>query len=119
MISVDAFDNVCGIRINDRVAAPVSVPADQVEDYYRGMQTLLRLSEDSQRMIFLTLKPGDVVVFDNHRILHGRTKISMNTRRWLQWLQINRGDFYSAIKILSDRLGLDRSELPQIRGAYS
>ena len=118
VISVDEFNHICGIRINDRVAAPLAIPIEELENYYRGLKRLLELAEDPKRMLSLTLRPGDVAIFDNHRILHGRTEISMNSRRWLQWLQVERGDFYSTIRILSDRLGLNRSSHRQLRGAY-
>ncbi len=118
VISVDELNNICGIRINDRVAAPLSIPSEEIEDYYRGLKRLLELAEDPDRMLLLTLRPGDVAIFDNHRILHGRTEITMNSRRWLQWLQVERGDFYSTINIFTDRLGLTRKTFKQLRGAY-
>lgn len=119
VLSVDEFGHLTGVRINDRVAAPLSIPPEQVEIYYRGLKRLLQLCEDPAKMIHLTLRPGDVAVFDNHRILHGRTELTMNGRRWLQWLQVERGDFHSALRILADRLGDSRNTSPYLRGAYS
>ncbi|MBT4038673.1 MAG: DUF971 domain-containing protein [Rhodospirillales bacterium] len=119
VISVDEFHNVTGIRINDRVAAPASISPDQIPAYYRGMKRLLQLAEDPDRMIHLTLQPGDIAVFDNHRILHGRTDLTVNGRRWLQWIQVERGDFHSTLRITADRLQQDRSIDPLLRGAYS
>lgn len=118
IISVDEFDNVIGVRINDRVAAPLSITPKQVPSYYRGMQRLLQLAEDPERLIHLTLQPGDVVVFDNHRVLHGRTDLTINGRRWLQWLQVKRGDFHSTMRIRADRLQRERVISPLLRGAY-
>ena len=117
-ISLDAFGNVCGVRINDRVAAPLSIPGDQIEHYYRGLQQLLRLSEDADRILHLTLEPGDIAIFDNHRVLHGRTDLTVEGRRWLQWVQIERGDFHSSLRILADRLGVARDARPLMKGAY-
>lgn len=118
VISTDGFGNVTGVRINDRVAAPLSIPSEEVAAYYRGLKRLLALSEDPAQMIHLTLRPGDIAVFDNHRILHGRTELTITGRRWLQWLQIERGDFHSALRILADRIGDARDDLPLLRGAY-
>ncbi|MBT3558896.1 MAG: taurine catabolism dioxygenase TauD, partial [Rhodospirillales bacterium] len=61
----------------------------------------------------------DIAVFDNHRILHGRTDLTVNGRRWLQWIQVERGDFHSTLRITADRLQQDRSIDPLLRGAYS
>lgn len=118
VLSVDGFGNLCGVRINDRVQAPVAIPSEEVELFYRGLQRLLELAEDASRAIELSLRPGDVAVFDNHRILHGRTELSMKGRRFLQWLQVERGDFHSTLRILADRLNTQRGIEPLLRGAY-
>jgi gamma-butyrobetaine dioxygenase len=117
-ISLDEFGNICGLRINDRVAAPLSIAPAQVETYYRGLQHLLRLSEDPNLILHLTLRPGDIAIFDNHRVLHGRTDLTIDGQRWLQWVQIERGDFYSSLRIFADRFGLKRDARPLLRGAY-
>ena len=39
-------------------------------------------------------------------------------KRWLQWVQIERGDFHSGLRILADRLGLARGARPLMRAAY-
>jgi len=118
ILSVDEFGNLCGIRLNDRVAAPLSIPHDQVPTYYRGLQRLLEFAEDDKLMMKITLQPGDIAIFDNHRILHGRSDLTINGQRWLQWVQIERGDFYSSLRIIADRLGLARDANPLLRGAY-
>jgi alpha-ketoglutarate-dependent taurine dioxygenase len=118
VISVDEFGNLCGVRINDRVAAPANIAPDQVEVYYRGLQYLLQQSENPALILHLTLKPGDIALFDNHRVLHGRTDLTVDGQRWLQWVQIERGDFHSSLRILADRLGEDRDADPLMKGAY-
>ena len=118
VISLDAFGNVCGVRVNDRVAAPVCVPPQDVRVYYRGLRKFLNLAEDENLAIKRTLQPGDIAVFDNHRILHGRTEISMKNRRFLQWLQVERGDFHSRMRVLADKLGRPRGSEPLLKGAY-
>jgi len=118
LLNVDEFGNLCGIRLNDRVAAPLSIPPDQVETYYRGLRYLLELAESDELMLKLTLQPGDIAIFDNHRVLHGRSDLTINGQRWLQWVQIERGDFHSSLRIIADRLGLARDASPLLKGAY-
>ena len=117
-ISVDEFGNINGLRINDRVAAPLSIPPAVIGIYYRGLKRLLELAEDESRCIKLRLRPGDIAIFDNHRVLHGRTDLTINGKRWLQWVQIERGDFHSSLRILADRLGQHRDAKPLLRGSY-
>ncbi|MDH3534133.1 MAG: TauD/TfdA family dioxygenase [Gammaproteobacteria bacterium] len=118
VISVDEFGNLSGIRVNDRVAAPLSIPAGQVEVYYRGLRYLLELAERESLMLRQTLQPGDIAIFDNHRVLHGRSDLTINGQRWLQWVQVERGDFHSSLRIFADRLGIARDANPLLRGAY-
>ncbi len=118
ILSVDEFGNLCGIRLNDRVAAPLAIPSQQLRVFYRGLRRLLEFAEDETLMHRRILEPGDIAIFDNHRILHGRSDLTINGRRWLQWIQIERGDFYSSLRILADRLGLERNADPLLRGAY-
>ena len=108
VIKVDSMDRVCGVRINDRVAGPAQIPPSAVTTYYRAMKRLLELSEDSNRWLRKRLRPGDIAIFDNHRILHGRTDLTINSKRWLQWVQVNRGDFYSKLRILTNRLNVSK-----------
>ena len=118
ILSVDEFDNLCGIRINDRVAAPLSIPPRQMAVYYRALRYLLQQSEDKTLALNLTLQPGDIAIFDNHRVLHGRTDLTIDGKRWMQWIQIERGDFHSNLRILADKHGLPRDLNPLLKGAY-
>jgi len=118
LLSVDEFGNLCGVRINDRVAAPLCIPPEVVDDYYRGLRFLLRQTEDSASMLIHTLAPGDIAIFDNHRVLHGRSDLTIHGQRWLQWVQVERGDLHSSLRILADRLGRARDDSPLMRGAY-
>ena len=118
ILNVDEFGNLCGIRLNDRVAAPLAIPPQQVATYYRGLHYLLQQAEDEKLILHLTLQPGDIAIFDNHRVLHGRTDLTVNGQRWLQWIQMERGDFHSSLRILADRIGKLRDANPLLKGAY-
>ncbi|MDA9009303.1 TauD/TfdA family dioxygenase [Alphaproteobacteria bacterium] len=118
VVSLDTLGDIVGVRVNDRVAAPVSVPAEDVVSYYRAMKRFLTLSEDPDRILHLKLQPGDVAIFDNHRVLHGRTELTVTGPRWLQWMQIERGDFNSSLRIMADSLAQPRDANPLLRGAF-
>ncbi|MEM7170880.1 MAG: TauD/TfdA family dioxygenase [Pseudomonadota bacterium] len=118
VIAVDEFGQVMGVRINDRVASPLSIAPDQVTVFYRAYKRLLELAADPVFEIRRRLQPGDLAIFDNHRILHGRTALSLVGRRRLRWAQIELGDFHSRLRILADQLGQPRDGLKALRGAY-
>ena len=119
LISVNEWGDVCGVRVNDRVHSPTCISPDEIPVYYRGLKRFLQLVEDEERILKKVLRPGDIAIFDNHRILHGRSNLTVNGRRWLQWVQVERGDFHSTFRITADRLGIGRDALPLLRGAYS
>ena len=118
ILTVDPFGNLAGVRINDRVAAPLSIPTDIVPVYYRALRRLVALLEDESYSIKKILSPGEIAIFDNHRVLHGRTELTMTRQRWLQWMQIERGDFHSTMRILADQIQRPRETVPLMRGAY-
>ncbi len=118
VLSLDPFGALNGVRINDRVAAPLSIRHEDVVPFYRAYRRLLELTGAPDLTIARTLQPGDIAIFDNHRILHGRTALALEGRRWLQWVQIERGDFFSSLRVLAEKLGIDRDDRTMTRGAY-
>jgi alpha-ketoglutarate-dependent taurine dioxygenase len=48
----------------------------------------------------LTLRPGDVIVMDNLRVLHGRTEISAPRERHLQGCYADRDGLRSRLRTL-------------------
>lgn len=83
-----------------------------------GLHRLLTLAEDKTLELRRQLRPGDIAVFDNHRILQDRTELNMKNRRFLQWVQVERGDFHSTTRIQADRLQKPRDSNALLRGAY-
>lgn len=61
------------IRFSTKLDSPVPAPEVDLETYYRGRRRLAEWLDDPAHRVVFRLEPGDVVVFDNHRLLHGRT----------------------------------------------
>ncbi len=61
---------------------------------------LVRFREllESSESIKLRLKPNDILIIDNHRIFHSRTKISGNQDRHLRRFWISKNTFYKQLK---------------------
>ncbi len=119
VISLDEFGALAGVRINDRVTAPLSIAHEHVVPFYRAYRRLLELTGREDLTIARVLQPGDLAIFDNHRILHGRTGFDLKGPRWLRWAQVERGDFFSTLRVLEDKLGARREDRRMPRGAYS
>jgi len=65
--------HVTEIHYNNRTMGPLQMPSHLVTPFYHAYRLLTdRLRAESMQFSF-QLKPGDLVAFNNHRILHGRT----------------------------------------------
>ncbi len=96
LIKVADDGRVTGVRINNLFAAPFALPEAVVEPYYMAYRQLMRLYMDRRYWITERLRSGDLMIFDNHRLLHGRTAISgHNLRRHLRYCSVARDYLYS------------------------
>jgi len=98
VISLDTHGNLLGVRISNLFAAPFDLPAEIVEPFYAAYRKLMELYTDPQYLLKLELRPGDMVIFDNHRILHGRTEIGKQQARHLRWCSMQRDYLHSALQ---------------------
>jgi gamma-butyrobetaine dioxygenase len=85
VFELDRAGGFRSIRFNTKLDAPVAAGGPDVERWYRGRRWLAGwLADPANRLVF-RLGPGDLVCFDNHRILHGRTAFDSRAgRRHLQ-----------------------------------
>jgi len=118
IISVDPDGNVVGLRYPIRFRAPLEAPADLVEPAYDALAKLMRLVHGGAFEVTFGLRPGEVLAFDNHRLLHGRT--GFTGRRHVQFGYIDRDDFHLRLRLLCRRLGRHAdAEIDLGRGALS
>lgn len=116
IISVDRDHEVCGIRFHERSMAPLDVEPSLVGDYYRALITFTKMVNDPARILQLRLEPGQALVYDNQRVLHGRGAISPDGgRRHLRLGTIDRDQFHSRLRRLREDHGSAgaRDALPQ------
>src|SRR5215472_16643730 len=73
MIGLDPRGQIRQIRLNGRSLAPVRLPAAGARTFYASYRAFAELAADPEALVTTTLAPGDCVIFDNTRILHGRT----------------------------------------------
>ena len=82
--------------------APLSAPLEQVDRVYRALQHAFALAEDRANQLRVRLQPGDLLGFDNRRVLHGRTAYDPATgNRWLRGCYVEREELYSRLRIIA------------------
>lgn len=105
IISVDRDHQICGIRFHERSMAPLDVEPSQVGEYYRAFITFTKMVNDPSRAIQRKLNPGQAIVYDNQRVLHGRAAISLDGgRHHLRMGTIERDQFHSRLRRLREDL---------------
>jgi gamma-butyrobetaine dioxygenase len=103
LIAIDYYGNLNGVRYAERPLAPLDIPSDLVIPYYRAFAEFTRRARDPRNELRFKMDTGDVVIFDNQRMTHGRTAFS--GRRHLRTAYVERDFFHSNLRLLSRKSG--------------
>jgi gamma-butyrobetaine dioxygenase len=102
-LSVDGA--VAAVHYNNRSIAPLALAAPASAAFYAAYRRFAMLLRDPQWQLRLTLGAGTIVVFDNQRILHGRTAFSSALQpRHLVGCYLSRDSVYSEAALLRRQL---------------
>lgn len=83
IIGLDASGEVSRVTVNHRSMEPPS-PGPGAEAFYRAYTRFVAILADPDNTIEIELDAGEVVAFDNRRVLHGRTAFAADPDRHLQ-----------------------------------
>lgn len=110
IIGVDRHGALEGIRLLDRGTAPFDLAEDEVLAYYAAYRKLLSLLYDPGNQLVVKIRAGEVLVFNNHRLLHGRIAFDgSKSFRHVRSANVDLDEFYSSLRVLY--AGLGREEL--------
>lgn len=102
VIGLDPAGQLVEIRWSPAVAAPLDLPADLMAPYYRAYRAFLRRVQSPRYQATFRLAPGEMMAFDNRRVLHGREAFDPSTgRRYLNGFYISRDEVRSRLRVLS------------------
>lgn len=102
VIQLDHRGNVAELRFNAHLASIFDLPADQMETYYGAYRKLMQMSRSKDYVMTTRLEGGEMVIFDNRRVMHGRAAFDPSTGlRHLRGCYVDRGEFDSRIRVLS------------------
>jgi gamma-butyrobetaine dioxygenase len=98
----DRAGAVTELRYNAHIAGIFDMPAEVMPAYYRAYRALMTLTRDARYRLTFMLQPGEMVVFDNRRTLHGREAFDPATgSRHLHGCYVDRGEFLSRLRVLA------------------
>ena len=102
LIELDSLGRVMAIRYNSRSASAFDMPADVIADFYDAYRLLGQSLNHPAARIEFRLEPGQLMIFDNQRILHGRSSYQQGHRH-LQGCYADKDALHSAIRVLQAR----------------
>jgi gamma-butyrobetaine dioxygenase len=101
LISVDFEGHVTAVHFNNRSFAGIDVPVELVEPWYAAYRNFARILKQPERELVFRLAPGDLLVMQNERALHGRTAFDANLgRRHLQGCYVDKDGLESRMRVL-------------------
>ncbi|KAM6942664.1 gamma-butyrobetaine dioxygenase [Xenentodon cancila] len=103
IIDVDSEGRVVRINYNNATRDSVlDLPVHQVQPFYRALKAYVDIMNRPENVVTYTMEPGDIVTFDNWRLLHGRRSyVSRPDRlRHLEGAYLDWDEVMSRLRIL-------------------
>ena len=108
IINLNTFGEIVEIKYNAHLADTFDLPEEVMHDYYLAYRNLMGRLREPRYTIKLKLQSGDMVVFDNRRVMHGRDAFDASAgRRQLRGCYVDRTEFQSRLRVLGERFKSD------------
>jgi gamma-butyrobetaine dioxygenase len=105
LIQLSCQGEVQAVHYNNRSIAPLPLATREAREFYAAYRRFAALLREPRFQAKYRLQDGDLVVFDNQRVLHGRTPFSSgNHARHLRGCYLTRDSLYSKVGMLRRRL---------------
>lgn len=101
VIGLDADGGLREIRYNNALRAPLSIAPDLVRPVYRALRALVAIIRDPGNEVRFRLAAGEMLVFHNRRVLHGRAAFDPNGgARELRGCYVDIDEMMSRVRVL-------------------
>jgi gamma-butyrobetaine dioxygenase len=101
VIELDARGDVSGLTISQHMADIFDLDQTMLDTYYPAFCRFGRMLQEDAYMMRFLMKAGECMVFDNHRIVHGRAAYSADSgSRYLRGCYVDRGEMRSTYRAL-------------------
>ena len=98
-IELDASGDLRAVRYNSRSIGPIDLDPDAVSAFYAAHRRFGRMLHDPTMTVGFKLRPGDLFIVDNRRVLHGRRGFG-GGRRHLQGTYADADSLMSKLRVL-------------------
>ena len=102
VIETDPDGNVTGVTISQHLQDFMDLPQRLLDRYYPAFVRFIRLMQEDRFVLRCRAQAGTCVVFDNHRIVHGREAyVADSGKRHLRGCYSDRGALRSTYRVLA------------------
>jgi len=103
MIELNDNNEIVKVRYNNRSIDTIKLPENKIRSFYKAYRHWNEIIERDDLKITFKLSEGDLMLFDNTRIMHARTAFSKKGKRHLQGAYTDLDGLYSLLNILENR----------------
>lgn len=108
VISLGPDQEVCGIRFSEGSIHQLDLSEALIEPVHSALERFQEALNDGALWLKIALLPGDLLVIDNQRVLHGRTAFDPDQDdRHLQTCSTRRDEFHNRYRHLARKCGRD------------
>jgi gamma-butyrobetaine dioxygenase len=105
LIQLSCAGEISAVHYNNRSIAPLRIDPRATVRFYRAYRVFAELLREPGHQLRFALRDGDLVLFDNQRILHGRTAFSSARHaRHFRGCYLTRDSVYSETALLRRRM---------------
>ena len=107
MIKLDENQNFKQVRFSPRLDFVPLMDKEKLDLYYDARNKISELYNSEKYRLEFKLMPGDLLMMDNHRLLHGRTSYDANEgNRFLQGCYIDYDSTEGKLKHLKRKFNI-------------
>ena len=107
LIELDENNKIKQIRYSTRLDYVPALEAKELEKFYEARKLIADLYASSKFEIKFKLEKGDLLMMDNHRLLHGRTSYNVSEgKRYLKGCYIDHDSTEGKLRYLERKFGL-------------
>lgn len=101
VIELDQHGEVSGVTISQHMADVFDLPQELMDRYYPAFVRFGQMLQQDKYLMRFTLNAGECIVFDNHRIVHGRAAYTAESGdRYLRGTYVDRGEMRGTYRAL-------------------
>mmetsp|Transcript_49477 Transcript_49477/g.120777 ORF Transcript_49477/g.120777 Transcript_49477/m.120777 type:complete len:489 (-) Transcript_49477:94-1560(-) len=94
-------------HFNNLDRCTLRLPIEKVNRFYDALRILTETIMDPKNEVWIRLEPGNTIIINNRRVMHGRSSLNASSGRRLVGCYISYEDFMSKHRVLAAKLKKD------------